>query len=99
MAPKEMAAVLRSRNQLYYCVCFFTLFLTYFVHNVSATVCYDRKELVDIRTAFTHPILDEYFSSTSRTGGIYFRRLTRPSSRSFTGERDRGIEDEGPGAL
>ena len=48
------------RNQLCYCVCFFALFLTYFVHNVSATVCYDRKELLEIRTAITHPVLEEY---------------------------------------
>jgi hypothetical protein len=35
MAPEEMAAILRSPNQLCYCVCFFALFVTYFVHNVS----------------------------------------------------------------
>jgi hypothetical protein len=35
------------------CVVFF---VTYFVHNVSATVSYDRKELLDIRTAITHLI-------------------------------------------
>jgi hypothetical protein len=29
MAPEEMAAVLRSPNQLCYCVCFFVLFVTY----------------------------------------------------------------------
>ena len=41
-----------------FCV-FFTLFLTYFVHNVAATVSYDRKELLDIRSAFTHLELDK----------------------------------------
>ena len=61
MAPEEMAAILRSPNQLCFCVCFFTLFVTYFVHNVSATVSYDRKELLDIRTAITRLELDEHF--------------------------------------
>ena len=37
------------------------LFVTYFVHNVSATVCFDRKELLDIRTAITHLELDGDF--------------------------------------
>ena len=37
---------------------FFALFVTYFVHNVSATVSYGRKELLDIRTAITHLGLD-----------------------------------------
>lgn len=50
MAPEEMSAVLRAPKQL--CV-FFALFVTYFVHTVSATVSYDRKELLDIRTAIT----------------------------------------------
>jgi hypothetical protein len=58
--PEEMAAVLRALNQLCYCVCFFTLFVTYFVRNVSATVSYDQKELLDTRTAITHPVLKEY---------------------------------------
>jgi hypothetical protein len=38
---------------------YFALFVTYFVHNVTATVSYDRKELLDIRTAITHLELDE----------------------------------------
>jgi hypothetical protein len=61
MAPEGMAAVLWFPNQLCCCVCFFALFVTYFVHNVSATVSYDWKELVVIRTVTTHPILEEYF--------------------------------------
>jgi hypothetical protein len=40
-------------------VCFFSLFVTYFVHNVAATVSYDQKELLDIRTVTTHLKLDE----------------------------------------
>jgi hypothetical protein len=54
MAPEEMAAVLWSPNQLCYNVGFFlAIFVNYFVHNVSATICYGRKELLDIRTAIT----------------------------------------------
>ena len=59
MAPEDLADILRSPNHLCYCVCFFTLFVTYFVHNVSAIVSYDRKDLLDIRTAITHPILSD----------------------------------------
>ena len=44
------------------CVCRFVLFVTYFVHNVSSIVSYDRKELLDIRTVITNPVLDKYFS-------------------------------------
>jgi hypothetical protein len=42
-------------------VLFFALFVTHFVHNVAATISYDRKELLDIRTAITHLDLDEDF--------------------------------------
>ena len=38
---------------------FKTHVLTYFVHNVVATVSYDRKEHLDIRTAIAHLELDE----------------------------------------
>ena len=61
MALEEMAAILRSPNQLCYCVCLYALFVTYFVHNISATVSYDRKELLDIRTAIIHLVLEEDF--------------------------------------
>jgi hypothetical protein len=54
-----MAAVLRAPNQLCYFVWFFALFVTYFVHNIAATVSYDWKDLLEIRTAITHPELDE----------------------------------------
>jgi cell fate (sporulation/competence/biofilm development) regulator YmcA (YheA/YmcA/DUF963 family) len=41
---------------------FFALFVTYFVHNVSATVSNGpRKELLNIRTAITHLVLVEDF--------------------------------------
>jgi hypothetical protein len=58
---EEMAADLRAPNQLCYYVGCFTLFVTYFVHNVSATFSYGKKELLDIRTAITHLGLDKYF--------------------------------------
>ena len=54
-----MAAVLLALNQPCYFVCFFALFVTYFVHIVAATISYDRKELLDIRTAITHLELDK----------------------------------------
>jgi hypothetical protein len=53
-----MAVFLLALNQKCYFVRFFTLFVTYFVHNVAATVSYDRKELLGIRTAITHLELD-----------------------------------------
>ena len=60
MAPEEMAAVLCPTN----CAImweFITLFVTYFVHNVSATVYYGKKELLDIKTAIIHLGLDKDF--------------------------------------
>ena len=42
-------------------LCFFTLFVTYFVHNVAATISYDQKELLDIITAITHLEFDKSF--------------------------------------
>ena len=60
-APEGMAAILQSNNQLGYFVHFFPLFVTYFVHNVAATVSFDRKEHLDIRIAITHLELDEDF--------------------------------------
>jgi hypothetical protein len=41
--------------------CFITLFITHVVHNVAATVSYDQKELLDIRTAITHLEMDKSF--------------------------------------
>ena len=60
MGPEEIVAVLRAPKQLYFNnVCFFTLFVTYFVHNVSSFLCYGKKkELLDIRTTITHLGLD-----------------------------------------
>ena len=61
MAPEERAAVLLALNQPRYFVSFFALFVTCFVHNVAATVSYDRKEFLDIRTAIAHLKLDKEF--------------------------------------
>ena len=60
MVAEGRAAVLRAPNQLYYFVCFFTLFVTYFVH-VAAIVSYDLKEFLDITTVITHLELDDDF--------------------------------------
>jgi hypothetical protein len=37
------------------------LFVTCFVHNVAATVSYDRKEFLNIRTAIAHIKQDKEF--------------------------------------
>ena len=67
-----MAAFLRAPNQLCYFVCFFTLFVTYFVHNVDATISYDQKELLHIRTKTTHLELDKdiFFCNESNVKDI-----------------------------
>ena len=59
MTPKEIVVVLRPRNRY---VFIFSLFVTYFVHNVSDVVSYDRKELLDIRAAINHLVLEELFN-------------------------------------
>ena len=59
IAPEEMASVLRVPNQLCYYVFFPALFVTYFVHNISATVSYGKKRPSDIRTVITHLGLDK----------------------------------------
>jgi hypothetical protein len=83
------------------CNCAIVFFsIIYNLFNFSATVSYDRKQLLDIRTAITHLVLNEYcFSLTSRTQRIYFRQPTRPTSPSFAGESDGDIGDVGRGAL
>ena len=64
-----------------------------FVHNVSATVSYGKKELLDIRTAITHLGLDKYFSSASRAHRTFSEHPTRPTSQLFARGRDAGTED------
>ena len=61
MGPEGRTDILLALNQPCYFVCFFALVITYFVHNVAATVSYDRKELLDIRTGIPHFKLDEEF--------------------------------------
>jgi hypothetical protein len=61
MAPEGMVAVLSALIQPCYFVSFFPLFVTCFIHNVAATISYDRKELLDIRTGITHLRLDKEF--------------------------------------
>ena len=56
-----MTDVFWAHNQLFYFVCFFALFVTYFLHNVTATFSYDRKDILDIRTVITHFELDQDF--------------------------------------
>ena len=68
-----MAAILRAPKQLCCFVCFNALFITYFLHNVDATISYDRKELLDIRTAITHLELDkDFFFNESDAKDIMF---------------------------
>ena len=43
------------------CSFFFTLFVTHSVHKVAATISYDRKELLDIKTVIPHLELDKDF--------------------------------------
>ena len=60
MASEGTATVLLALTiRAIFCVFCFALFVTYFVHNVAATVSYTRKDLLDIRTVFTHLELDE----------------------------------------
>ena len=46
---------------LFLCLPSNVFFKTYFVHNVAATVSYDRKRLLHIRTVITHHGLAELF--------------------------------------
>jgi hypothetical protein len=98
MAAEEMAAVLRAPNQLCYYVFFFTLFVTYFVHNVSTTVSYGKKELLDIRTAIIHLRLDKDFFYNRRTHRTFSKHPTGPTSLLFARGSDTGTEDKEPDA-
>ena len=99
MAPEEMAAVLRSPNQLCYYVGFFVaIFVNYFVHNVSATVSYGRKGLLDIRAAITHLGLDKDFFNNNKqdTHTIFSKHPTGQTSQLLAKGSD--AEDEEPDA-
>jgi hypothetical protein len=72
---------------------FFTIFVNYFVHIVSATVSYGRKELLDIRTAITHLELDkDYFHN--KQDMIFSKQPAGPESQFFARGSDAGTEDE-----
>jgi hypothetical protein len=57
-----IASIFRAPDQFRHFVCIFALILTLLVHNVSAIISYDWKDLLDIRTAITHLDLDEDFN-------------------------------------
>jgi hypothetical protein len=74
-------------NRLWIFVCLFALFeaylLIYFVHN-AATVSYDRKELLDIRTAITHHRLAvSFFPLTSLTSPCISDRMYIPQPEAM----------------
>jgi hypothetical protein len=54
------------RPIMLFCV-FFALILTFFVHNVSAIVSYDWKDLLDIRTMITNLDLEQDFQQNTYT--------------------------------
>ena len=94
MAPEYKPDVLCIPNQFFIFFRFFALFVTNFVHTVAATVSYDLKELLEIRTGITHLKLDEV------AGGIYYyRHPTRPRSPAFTGEGKGDFAKRNQGAL
>jgi hypothetical protein len=79
MTPEGRAAVLSALNQPCYYVCFFALFVTCFVHNVAATVSYDRKELLDIIIAIAHLKMDkEFFFNESDGKDILLQTPDQP---------------------
>ena len=82
-----MAAVLRAPNQLCYYVFFFALFVTDFVHNVSANVSYGKEELLDIRTAITDLGLDKDFF-------LQQTRRTRHPLNTRQGQHPRYLQEE-----
>ena len=98
MAPEGMDAISWAPNHAILLV-FFALFVTYFVHNVAATLSYDIKELLYIRTRSLTLNWTNNFSLMSRTRGIYSRHPTRPSSLSIAGEKDGDIAEGDQGAL
>jgi hypothetical protein len=77
-------------------VFFSVLFVNYFVHNVSATISYGKKKLLDIRTAITHLGLDkDFFYNKDDAQNIL---QTSPTSPLFAKGSDSGIEDKEPDA-
>ena len=74
MALQWIAAVLWAPDQFCYFVSYFPLIFTFLVHNASAIVSYDRKWVLDIRTAITN--LDFYFNESGAQDILLI--LTRP---------------------
>jgi hypothetical protein len=72
IAPERMPDVLRSPN---------------FVHNVSAT-CYDRKSLLEIRTAITHLVLKDNFIFKESDERHLLQTTDKALNSSFAGERE-----------
>ena len=67
MASKRMADFYMLLTNCVICFALFvTCFFTYLVHNVAATVSYDRKYLLAIRTVITQHELEEAFSSNEK---------------------------------
>ena len=62
-----MAAVLRGPNQLCYYVFFSALFVTYFVHNVSATVSYGKKRVSGYQDSDHSPLIIQQAGSTGHS--------------------------------
>jgi hypothetical protein len=75
------------------------LFVTYFVHNVAATVSYGRKELLDIRTVITHLEMDKYyyhlFLRVGQEGYTPNTRAGPPPRHSYEKETDFAEGDRG----
>ena len=76
-------------------VCVF--FATYFVRNVSATVSYDRKVLLDIRAAITHVLDKDFFFNKS--DAKYLHQTSDKAQIPVIPMRKRHIRDVVRGAL
>ena len=66
-----------------------------FVHNVAATVSYDPKELLDIRTVITHLRLDKFFFNESDGREI----LQTPDQAQLSLEKETEISRKRSGCL
>ena len=76
----------------------FTLFVTCFVHNVSATVSYGKKYLLDIRTQITHLGFKIFLQQGRPTHKTFSKHPTGPTSPLFARGSDAGTEDKEPDA-
>jgi hypothetical protein len=99
MAPEGKAAVLSALNQPCYFVCFFTLFVSCFVHNVTATFSYNRKELLDIRTTIAYLKLNEEFFFIESDGGDIIKTPDQAQVPVILWRRKRDFAERDQGAL